>query len=235
MTHTPLIGLIVACTAGTILNLSGCAHLNTGNGNYTDKDFVIITASDLRYVDRGSQVIVILDDGSKVHGKYEGLKYFPSSEYEERYYNYRKSIPDTVMLPAIGDYIEVVIYPDKRYNGEFIGFNYGYPGLICLRMTSSGDSIRIDLERVRYVDIGNGSIIKGTALRSLIATESIPCLTAITIQTDSLEVMVGMNEVRWIKLSVAEKKKLELLFSLLYFAGFVLVSWVISKIIGGSL
>lgn len=223
-------GSTVFFAAVMMFNLSGCSFLIPMTGDYIKKDFTVVTVMDLHSVDKGSEVVVVLKNGRRLNGKYLGLKYFSESEYAAKYNIFQKSKLDQVILPELGDTVTVALYPEVKHSGEFLGFNYGYQGVICLRPLSDRDSVKIDLEKARYVENNTGHSIRGTTLRELMMNSRIPCLSGITIQSDSLEITLGADEINRIEVSTAEKRSLELFISLLYFVGIGFVTWFFSTL-----
>jgi len=223
--------IVLAATAVMImLNFNGCSYIIPMTGKFLVKEFMVVTVMDLQNIDKGTEIIVVHYNGRKFYGKYLGRTFLSEIEYRSKYDNFRKNKVERIILPELGDTVVVALYPEKNYTGELLGFDYGYTGMICLRIESSGDSVKLDLERVRYLDAGDSHRIKGTSLRELASNSRIPCLTGFTIQADSLEISFGVEEVRWIEVSTAEKKSIELLVSLISVVGLGSVIWLFSNV-----
>lgn len=134
----------------------------------------------------GSQIIVILQDGTYVSGEFLGIDSILNEKYDEEYAEIQKQIPEGSFLPSTGDTITLSVKSeDPHEKGEyvvkFLGFDYN-----DIKVSSiEGDKpAKAKLTYVEKITDKQGKEIEGKAIRNLILEDKFPTkfLSGISIE-----------------------------------------------------
>ncbi|MCF7811336.1 hypothetical protein K9N50_10165 [bacterium] len=221
--------LIVAVLSFSIL-LTNCAHNKKSTTIEDLGDYEIIPIRVLAAIDSGNRIAVIDLRGAQFVGILNGIELQPVAEYEERYQHFRSVSRDSQLLPTIGENTMVTLYPEREYNGIFIGFDYGSPGVICLKDINGESIIRIKLEDVRSVKMSS-EIVEGRYLNKLAEARGIPYRSVISMQIEDTEFKIPMNQVRQIKIYQTKSRWTGMLLNFVIVIGLsiltsALVTWL---------
>ena len=129
----------------------------------------------------GSKVIVNLEDGAMLEGKYVGVDSIPNEKYDEEYAKLQKQMPEGSFLPAEGDTIKV--------SSEYIADdNVRFSGLdkenIILSPLDINSPTKFELKHLENIADKNGNKTDGQTIRNLISEGKFPCkfLSGISIK-----------------------------------------------------
>jgi hypothetical protein len=111
------------------LSISGCSVVGLGAGAMIDEskpDYKDIPGYKAGTIKKDTETTVFLRDGSQLEGKYGGLSKISPADYAKTYANVQTAKPCNVVLPVIGDTVDVLLKRKTRRNNEFLGFDYQY-------------------------------------------------------------------------------------------------------------
>ena len=194
-------GGVLAIAAVTFL-LNGCSLIGLGLGAAADAkkpDQMNIPGRSVETVKPGTQIEIVLKDGSQLSGKYLGLERYPEKEYVEKYQKSQENLRERIPLPAVGDSIAITTISRKPFKCAFLGFDFRY---LWMRMTNRNESDAVILRDLTSIEDNQGNILTGETVRDLINKGEIPLLSAIVIQNEAGKTLVAMDEVDQIQVPV---------------------------------
>lgn len=128
----------------------------------------IISRSEVEKIKPGTSIVVTLNTGFLVSGKYAGLSLIRAEEYAENYAKCREQIKEEIVLPELGETVTVITKTGKQHELGFFGFDYG---TILIRVEGMGRT-RIASENISLVKNivdSRGNIIELETVRKLIS------------------------------------------------------------------
>lgn len=158
MSRHLLLTCVVCVVLLSVFLLTGCTAIGLAVGGHSDRAadrrraarYETANRDRLSELSLGTPVTLVLDDSTRVSGRYWGGRSAPDSTYEKRYGVWRNSFPDSLRPPALGEEITLHLHERLR-TGIFRGFNYGH-----LLLEAGGDTIAVTLDDiVQLTDIAS--------------------------------------------------------------------------------
>ncbi|MFH1941760.1 MAG: hypothetical protein ABIL68_06610 [bacterium] len=194
-------GGVLAIAVSTFL-LNSCTLIGLASGAAADAkkpDQMNIPGRSVETVKPGTQIEIVLKDGSQLIGKYLGLEHFPDNEYKEKYLKSLETLREKVRLPALDDSITITTISGKPFKCAFLGFDFRY---LWMRMTNRNESDAVILRELTSIEDNQGNILTGETVRDLINKGEVPLLSAIVIQNETGKALVATDEVDQIQVLV---------------------------------
>jgi hypothetical protein len=113
-----------------------------------------------------------------------------NDEYVLRYSEFSQQAPTGVTLPPLDDTVSAALSTGKQARGEFLGFDH--PGLILQRGLITAP---IPYEKVVSFSDGQGHMIEGERLRTLIRQGHIPLPTMAVIGDSTGETVTALDRI----------------------------------------
>lgn len=209
--------------AAAILGISSCSVIGYTMGAIDDArkpDTSYVPSWNVKIIQPGSQIRVVLNDGDEVIGKYAGLRLVAKEKYAKRYAKYREEKEGEVFLPALGDRITITMKSGRQAEREFLGFDYQYVGMelkenIASKLAASAPIVSVRevgdtasgalfLKNIEKIVDSDGSVTEAKTLARLASEGQIPFLSGILIMKGLVATQVPADKVRQIQ--VANKK-----------------------------
>lgn len=217
-----------------VVQSNGCSVIGYTIGAIDDArkpDTSYVPAWNVKIIQPGSQIRVVLKDGDEVIGKYAGLRRVAKEKYAKRYTKFREEKEGEVFLPALGDRITTTMKSGRQAEREFLGFDYQYVGMeleeriasklaasapiISVRQVGDTTSGAIFLKNIERIVDSDGNVTEGKALARLASEGQIPFLSGILIMKGLVPTQVSMENVRQIEvLNKKDAKRKGLLIGL---------------------
>jgi hypothetical protein len=176
--------MLFALTLGAALASQACTLVGLAVGNEVDAraqkraPAVPVEDEKVAHISKGTPVVVMLDSGEQIEGRYAGLNQAgPSSEYAALYAAARDRLIDTP-LPAFGQHVVLSMPTERAITGEFQGF------------ASDGVFVRPDgqalahpfrLRQTVSLSSEKTGALASADVERLIANRRLPVLTRLTI------------------------------------------------------
>jgi hypothetical protein len=224
-----LVLILTVLSSGFLL--TNCAHNKKSTKVEDLGDYEIIPTRVLAAIDSGNRIAVVDLGGAQFIGIFNDIEIQTDSDYEVRYQRFRSVSAESQSLPILGENTVVTIYPERNFNGIFIGFDYGSPGVICLKDINGDSIIRIKLEDVRSVEMGSETV-EGRYLNKLAEARGIPYRSVISMQIEDTEFKIPMNQVRQIKIYQTKNRWTGMLLNFLIVIGFSILTSALVKLLG---
>ncbi|NQU04585.1 MAG: hypothetical protein HQ568_00720 [Calditrichaeota bacterium] len=221
--------ILVFSVVWLICLVTGCAHNKQSPILEDLGDYEIVPLRVIAAIDSGSRIAVVNLSGIERIGRLTSVELRSVEEYNEAYNRIRSSSPEPGLLPSTGESVVVTLYPERSFNGIFVGFDYG--SVICIKESSAGRIIRLKLENVRSVKT-TGEVIEGKYLRKLTNARRIPYRTVIIMQNEDIEIRTATNNVRHIKVYQTKQRWTGMLFKSLIVIGFSVLTSAIIALMG---
>jgi len=165
-------------------------------------------------IEAGTKTKVYLRDGSCIEGTYKGLSEVSSTDYARTYSKIRSQSPANILLPAIGDTINVKSKRKTSPNNEFLGFGYQYRRVIlpmgekrgseCFyisaRSFDDNQQQKYYLSDISKIIVGDSKSINKKAIRNLVFEGEIPLMTSINFLTASGIQNIALNNINHFEL-----------------------------------
>jgi hypothetical protein len=202
-------------TAVAVLALNGCSMIGLGIGVSIDSskpNQKTVPGWQATAIKPGAPINVILKDGSWLHGKYSGLGRVPAEQYAALYSQARERKPEGILLPALGESIEIETSVrlfkefEEKLEGTFEGFEHDR---ILSKLIGTTVLSGVPLSFVTKIAAGKGRVISGETIKELILAGQIPVMSAIVIEREAGKTQVAMNDVRQIEIPVKKHAALE--------------------------
>ncbi len=217
LSHKSFGYLLFAFVVLLLFQLSGCALIGYGVGAIADSSpkrrSVTSIDTPLLLLKPGTNVKLYLKTGRHEKGKCMGLLLVPRKEYAETYAKVRDQIKDDVVLPALGERINVV---KKRWTlekpetsrteeVEFIGFDYGG---ISVREADRSQPTIMPLASLQSIRDQKGNILNMDFMERLMSEQKVPFLSLATIQlrTETEEVRIDLADIDLIEVTGRRNK-----------------------------
>jgi len=216
-------------TAGlvlVVLHTTGCSVIGLATGAIIDgaKPDTTITESNYHRSLRTNRAItVVLDDGSRLNGEYEGVVSLGEGAYSARFEGSSLSPADS---PRPGDEIRVLRDLGGEVRGIFLGYDLApmraavMPGskhvrgipVICRLMESEHEeSTQIHLSVVRAMIGPRDTDYDMTLIRERAASNDLPLLSALSVRTNSVVETIPIDEIAATEQPTSKKAKWVLL------------------------
>lgn len=157
----------------------------------------------------GTRVLVILNSGTLVSGKFDGLAQIPPEEYAENYADSREKNKGEIMLPALGENVIMLNARGNKFECEFLGFDFG---IIWVRQTGRAESEKTKLSRIKNIMDSKGKVCEVKTINKLISEGRIPFLSSgIIVKDKEGPIKIGWEDIYQIQV---EKKGMPLFTTL---------------------
>jgi hypothetical protein len=188
-----------------LIQTHGCSILGLGIGAVSDAnkpDTEVISGWDVKTIPSGTEIGIILRDGSEITGRYEGMGQLSPQEYDIRYSKCRQEQPEEIYLPAIGDTITVVSKSGDQLVGRFLGFDYR---IMHVQLFDRSETNRAALNLIDTIEDNRGNVLEGERLKQLVFDGKIPFRSVIVVTGPVTKAVISLDEVHQIQIP-AEKK-----------------------------
>ena len=152
-------GLSVFVVITAVLYFNGCSFIGYSIGKKMDNskpDFIAIPGWELETIKEGTQIDIILNNGTLVSGEYAGFGSEPTDEYTLRFTESQEALSEEVVLPNLGDTIIVTMNDGREYTVAFAGF--GQESVIVQSFVSTARQ-EVALSRVENIMDTQGNMI----------------------------------------------------------------------------
>ncbi len=155
----------------------------------------IILPSAWHTIKPDTPIIVTLRSGDQVRGKYVELARVPMEEYAASYAECREQLKEEIVLPELGETVTVIVTNGKKYELEFLGFDYGSI-LTQFELMGKIRTAREDLRLIKNIVDSRGNIIGEEAVRKLISEGKISLLSSgIIIKGKSIRTQIAWEDI----------------------------------------
>jgi hypothetical protein len=162
------------------VSLSGCTVVGLGLGALQDSKAPPkakpVAKSEVDTLAVGEAIEIQLWDGTRLSGKYQGLRWENPDAYAPRYEEARGKLAKDVAIPALGPGARVVVTSGGSAAGEFVGVGAG-----VIRFVETGTEMSIGLDRILTLADAEGRSASGTTLTELVAARRLPTLAGLTV------------------------------------------------------
>jgi len=148
----------------------------------------------------GTRILVILNSGAIVSGKFDGLAQVPSEGYAENYADSREKIKGEIMLPGLGENVIILNVRGNKFEYEFLGFDFG---IIRIRQIGKAKSEKTKLSEIKNVMDSKGNVCEVDTINKLISEGKIPLISSGII----VKSKVGPAQINWEDIYQIEVKK----------------------------
>jgi hypothetical protein len=188
-----------------ILQWCGCSVIGLGIGAASDsKKPSQIQGWEVEKVDPGKTVTLVLRDSSRIKGKFIGLERLQDQEYAETYDQARELKPDGVVLPKLDDTVSITTKTEKKFEGEFFGFDHGY---ILLRIVGRNMTNQVSMNNIKSIEQKNGNAIGQTMIEKLLSDGRIPSSSVIVMKNELGKMRTNIEKVPLIRDPVRKNGK----------------------------
>jgi hypothetical protein len=173
----------------------------------------------------GTRILVVLNSGALVSGKFAGLAQVPPEEYAASYAKCREQMKEELMLPALGESVIIINVLGNKFEFEFLGFDYG---IIQIRQIGRAKSEKAKLSSIVNISDSNGDVSEIKTINKLISEGKIPLLSSGIV----VKSKVGRTQINWEDIYQIEVKKKGMpLFATaaLIAAGVAIVAYILYK------
>lgn len=200
------LALIIVAVATLALN--GCSLIGLSIGAQIDAskpDQTILPGWEVVTIKPGTAINVILKDGNRLSGKYSGLYRIPAEQYAANYSQAREQKPEGILLPALGDSINIRLFLKKAKEPEislectFEGFEHDR---ILFKQKGRTALSDVPLSFVTKIAGSRNKIISGETIQRLILEGEIPVLSAIVVEGEVEKTLVAMDNMSQIEIPV---------------------------------
>lgn len=207
-TNRAILLFAVTMIAVVTLALHGCAaSLGRDIGAKIDaaKPDQTILPAQVATIKPGTSVKVIFKDGSYLSGKYSGLDRISTEQYAAIYSQAREQKPEGISLPALGDSINIRLFPEKTkepetsLEGAFEGFEHDH---ILTKLKGTIGLSEVHLTMVTKITDSRGYSISGETMQRLILAGKTPVLSAIVVEGKAGKTLDAMDSVSRIEIPV---------------------------------
>jgi hypothetical protein len=182
------------------LSISGCSAVGLGVGAMIDQskpDCKDIPSYNAGTIKKDTEITVYLRDGSQFEGKYDSLSKISPTDYAKTYAKVQMAKPCNVILPVIGDTVDVLLKRKTRHNNEFLGFDYQYKkkysetskmrGTECYYLYAKSfvknQPEKFYLNNIKKIIDYNGNTNVGYVITNLMKRGEIPIMTGVNLNT----------------------------------------------------
>jgi hypothetical protein len=209
-----------------VIAIDGCSVIGLGIGVVSDSrkpDSLMIPCCQVPTIQQGREIKVVLLESEPVRGTFVGLGSIPADDYAQRYSRYRKGNRVDVLVPALGERVEITLKSRVSGERELVGFDYKYlvkkperkpepeaigcsPSMV-VRQESDTSLGMVPLSDVDQVKDADGNIIKGEMLERMATSGQLPLLSSLAIADFSGQKYLPMEEVSRVELKNKKNDK----------------------------
>lgn len=200
-------GLSVFVVITAVLYFNGCSFIGYSIGKKMDNskpDFIAIPGWELETIKEGTQIDIILNNGTLVSGEYAGFGFEPTDEYALRFTESQEALSEEVVLPNLGDTIIVTMNDGKEYTVAFAGF--GQESVIVQSFVSTARQ-EVVLSRVENIMDTKGNMIESGIMRKLTFENKIPYRTTILVRKGAKRTSVALDRVNQVQVWLEKNAK----------------------------
>jgi hypothetical protein len=209
-------------TAALVSQLNGCSVVGLGLGVASDASSpkqLTIPGWKAETIKKGMFVTAIHNDRTETSGEYMGIERFPSNEYSAKYAEYTQKGRGELILPTLGQSVDIEEKSGKRLNGKMLGFDFKY--LSITRMGESepsdiqltyifvksknGELDKANINKIAEIHDSEGNEIKGDMLNNHISLEGVPLMSGLAIQTWTGKELVDINEIQTVEVKIERR------------------------------
>ncbi|UCD05385.1 MAG: hypothetical protein JSV98_09750, partial [candidate division WOR-3 bacterium] len=200
-------GLSVFVIIAAILHFSGCSYIGYSIGKRIDDsrpDSIAIPGWELETIKEGTQIDIILSNGTIVSGEYAGFGSESADEYAVRFKERREALSEEVVLPNLGDSIILSMDNAKEYTVAFAGF--GRDSIIIQSLVSTVRE-EVALSIVERITDTKGNTLESAVIRALILENKIPYRTTVLIKEGAKITSVALDMVKQVQIQFEKNAK----------------------------
>jgi hypothetical protein len=176
--------MMPAVTLAAALSSHACTLVGALVGNGLDvraqkhRPAVPVEDGKIEKISNGTPVMVTLDSGERIEGRYAGLDNAAlSREYAAAYDAARDRLPDR-QLPVLGQPVALTMPSDPAVTGVFMGFA---SDSVLVRPNGQALVLPYRLREAVSLSAAGGGALSGADIARLIADRQLPVLTRMTI------------------------------------------------------
>lgn len=145
-------------------------------------------------IETGTSITVHMEDGSKERVKFIGVDSIPFEEYSAEYSRIRENLPDSVILPNLGDTITLVLESWGKEKARFFGFGHN-----CIIVSPISDSTRkkVSFKIIERVYDKNGNEF---VLQDIISQDYTPLSSKLIVENKKTMEEIDINDVENIQI-----------------------------------
>jgi len=219
MKNKKLIAMFLFSSVITLIFLESCSILGAAIGASKDAkspDELTFTNEELKSIRTGKKTRIYLHSGTTYTGEFLGLESIPEEKYVLKYAEARENIMNETKLPAIGDTLKFLAYPNINYpergtqfGGEFIEFDYGY---IFISTEGKHEIMPVKLKEIIKLENNRGEMLDIKSIQKLSSKGDIPYKSTMDIMSGDIIMNIPLEEIE--KLAVKNFKGKETLIGL---------------------
>jgi hypothetical protein len=175
-----VVGSRRALAIAASISLAGCTAVGLGIGalkdHKTPPKAKPVAKSEVDTLVVGEAIELQLWDGTRLPGKYQGLRWERPDAYAPRYEEARGKLATDAVVPALGPGARLVVTSGGTATGEFVGIGAG-----VVRFVERGTELNIRFDRILTLADATGRSVSGATLTELVATRRLPTLAGLTI------------------------------------------------------
>jgi len=168
-----------------------------GTSTESKQDIIALSKGSIK---PGTRILVVLNSGALVSGKFAGLAQVPPEEYAASYGKCREQMKEELMLPALGESVIIINVLGNKFEFEFLGFDYG---IIQIRQIGRAKSEKAKLSSIVNISDSNGDVSEIKTINKLISEGKIPLLSSGIV----VKSKVGRTQINWEDIYQIEVKK----------------------------
>lgn len=183
-----------------IFQLAGCSIISFGIGTAIDDSKpkqVTIPDREVETVTPGTAIDILLKDGKQISGKYAGIGFLAEEEYADSYAKSREQLRNEIILPELGDSINIVVFGTGRQQPvKFSGFYYqGIQIKSMIGPYTTARSLVMPIDQFSSIVDSRGDVLEAEIVKKLITEGKVPLLSAIIVQNKTGKETIAMDQV----------------------------------------
>jgi hypothetical protein len=161
----------------------------------TGPDSGSIAKFNMEEIKTGTPITVHMKDGSKERVKFVGVDSIPFEEYSAKYAKSRENLPDSIILPNLGDTITLALESWGREKVRFFGLGHNY---IIISPISDSSIKKVNLKIIEEIYDNNGNEF---VIHDIISQSYTPLSSKIIVENQRKMEEIDINEVENIQLN----------------------------------
>lgn len=183
-----------------IFQLAGCSIIGFGIGAAIDASKpkqVTIPDREVETVMPGTAIDILLKDGKLISGKYAGTGFLTEKEYADNYAKSHEQLRSEIILPELGDSINIVVVgTGRRQPAEFSGFYHqGIQIKFRIGPSTTVRSQLVPIDHFSSIVDSRGDVLEAEIVKKLIAEGKVPLVSAIIVQNKTGKETIAVDQV----------------------------------------
>lgn len=190
------------------LALNGCTAIFGALGALSEAskpEATVFSDRQTPALEPGAVLRIVLNDGTRLLGKYSGTAHIALAEYEPLYSQARAHDRHVALLPVLGDTVML-----RTRFALFTGFGKDLPGAfegfahdhIAMQLAGTGVLTSVPMSYVTQLVGANGAAFSGESLKQLLDEGRVPVRSALVLKSGEDKIRIAMNDIRQIEVPV---------------------------------